>query len=67
MVVTVLNPFQERLLLESDQNTPRSSVKQLHSMCKIMAEAHGWNVLRTAEITHENAVRFFSFTQGEKG
>ena len=52
---------QDRLLLESDHITPKVCAKQVFSICKIAAESRGSTIPHIAAITHENAMRVFSF------
>lgn len=52
---------QDRLLIETDQNTPTSIEDDIMEMCEIVAKARGWSVEQAARITLENAQRVFDF------
>jgi len=52
---------QERLLIETDQNTPTAIEKDITDICNIVANARGWTAEQTANITLANAQRVFSF------
>jgi len=52
----------DRLLIETDIDTPIHVEEQLQSICSIVARVRGWTHEQTASIIKENSNRFFSFS-----
>ena len=50
---------KDRLMIESDQNTPLYIDDDMIRICEIVAKCKDWTVEETAKITYENTVRFF--------
>lgn len=49
---------EDRLLIESDLNTPVDLDQSLVEITKIVAEARGWSMKQVVSITHKNWLRF---------
>jgi Tat protein secretion system quality control protein TatD with DNase activity len=49
---------EDRLLIESDLNTPVGMDQCMVEITKIVAEARGWSIKQVVETTHKNWLRF---------
>jgi Tat protein secretion system quality control protein TatD with DNase activity len=53
---------EDRLLIESDLNTPVGMDQCMVEITKIVAEARGWSIKQVVDITHKNWLRFVNYS-----
>lgn len=54
---------EDRLLIESDLNTPELMDEGMVEITRIVAEARGWSIRKVVETTNKNWKRFVNFEQ----